>query len=138
MIIIYSQAFVTDLFNTVDLVIGNFVQSGYQNLVANNQNVITMMMTLYIAWLGYKFMMHSLSLDVSVFARHLILLLIMYGLLIEWNLFYTFFYNVFTNEPAAITETMINSMGNVNIGGESTPTALNSVYAQGMDISRSF
>jgi type IV secretion system protein VirB6 len=137
MIIINSQTFVTNLFNTVDLVIGNFVQSGYQNIVANNQNVITMIMTLYIAWLGYKFMMHSLSLEVSVFASDLILLLIVYGLLIDWNLFYTFFYNIFTNEPAAITETMINSMGNVNIGGENTATALNSVYAQGMDISKS-
>jgi hypothetical protein len=127
MISINSQTFIIDLLNTVDLAIGNFVHSGYQNLVANNQTVITLLMTFYIAWLGYKFMMHTLSLEISVFARHLVLLIILYALLIDWNLFYTFFYNIFTNEPAVITETMINSIGNVNIGGENTATALRAV-----------
>jgi type IV secretion system protein VirB6 len=134
--LINNNSFVSDLLNTVDLVISNFVQSGYKNLVANNQNVITMMMTLYIAWLGYRFMMHTLTLEVSALTRHLVLVIIVYALLIDWNLFYTFFYNVFTNEPGIITQTMLNSMRTPNIGGESTTSALNSVYEQGMNISK--
>lgn len=132
-----THQFVTDLLNTVDQVIGHFVQTGYQNFVANNQGTLTLMMTFYIMWLGYRFTMRTLEMDINTIAKHLVLLLIVYGLLTHWHIFWLFFYNIFTNEPSLIIKTMIDANGNINLQGNSTANALNSVFSQGINAAQS-
>src|SRR5262249_5489417 len=69
--------------------------------------------------------------------RHLITLLMVYGLLTQWDLFWLFFYNLFTNEPNLLIKTMIDGKGNWNMNGSTTADALNAVFTQGMEATSS-
>src|SRR6185312_14538910 len=129
---ISPDTFITDVLKTVDVVIGNFVQTGFTNLVHNNLTVINLAMTLYVIWLGYRFITHTLVIDTGT-VRHVIAIISVYALLTQWNLFYLFFYNIFTNEPGVITRTMVESDPSAGIPGKDTYEALNAVYKQGMD-----
>lgn len=133
MFTIRTNQFVTDLLQTVDQIIEQFVQTGYQNFVSNNQGTLTIVMTFYIMWLGYRFTVRTLEMDINTVAKHLTLLLIVYGLLTHWHLFWLFFYNIFTNEPSLIIKTMLDANGNITLHGNSTASALNSVFYQGID-----
>lgn len=125
---INTDTFITDSLNTVDTVINHFVHASFTNLVQNNHGVITLCMTLYIVWLGYRFMMHSLPMDLNTVNR-LVLLIIVYALVTQWNLFYTFIYNIFTNEPGEIMKSMSTQDGTA---GSGVYKGLNAVYSQGM------
>jgi len=129
---ISPDTFITDVLKTVDVVIGNFVQTGFTNLVHNNLTVINLAMTLYVIWLGYRFITHTLVIDTGT-VRHVIAIISVYALLTQWNLFYLFFYNIFTNEPGVITRTMVESDPSAGFPGKDTYEALNAVYKQGMD-----
>lgn len=128
--------FCTDLLNTVDSILNNFVQTGFKNLVQNYQGVLTSLMIFYVGWLGFRMMTRSIQFDIVVFAKHITLLIVVYALLTNWQLFYLFFYNIFTNEPANICQILVNSSGNFNLQGESTAQALNSVFYQGISASQ--
>jgi type IV secretion system protein VirB6 len=125
---INTDTFITDAITTVDTVINHFVHASFMNLVQNNHGVITLCMTLYIVWLGYRFMMHSLPMDLNTVNR-LILLIMVYALVTQWNLFYTFIYNIFTNEPGEIMKSMSTQDG---ASGAGVYNGLNAVYSQGM------
>lgn len=125
------ETFITDTLASVDNVIGQFVQTGYTNLVSNNMTVITLAMTAYVVWMGYQFMMHKLPLDLSAVSR-LLLLIVVYALLNEYTLFQTFFYNIFTNEPGELIKTIVASDPSSGMKGQGVNDALNKVYSQGM------
>lgn len=127
---ISSQNIAKDLLTITDQVIGHFVQTGYQQLISNNQTTLTLLMTFYIMLLGYKFATRTLEMDITVVAKHLLLLLVVYALLMRWDLFWLFFYNTFTNEPSYIAKTMVNTQGSMK--GSSVADALNTVLMQGM------
>ena len=129
---INPNTFITDVLQTVDQVIGTFVQTGFTNLVDNNHDLITLLMTFYIIGLGYRFMTHSLGMDLNTIAKHLTILISVYALLTQWSLFYLFFYNIFTNEPGVIIQTMVSSDPNLNLPASNVNEALNAVFNQGM------
>ncbi len=130
------ETFCTDLLNTIDTILNNFVQTGFERLVQNYQGVLTSLMIFYVGWIGFRMMTRSLQIDIVVFAKHLSLLIIVYALLNNWQLFYLFFYNIFTNEPTNICQVLVNSSGNFNLQGESTSSALNEVFYQGITASQ--
>lgn len=129
-ITISAQNFATGILSMVDQVIGNFVQSGYTALVQDNTGVITALMTFYIILLGYRFFNHTMSADINTIARHLTALMIVYGFLISWNLYWLFFYNFFTNEPLAIAQSLTSATGLPPNQGSAV--ALDNTFVQGM------
>src|SRR4051812_8232349 len=94
---IRPEHLVTDILSTVDKIMELFVKTGYQNFIASYDGVITALMTLYIMGLAYRFTMRTLEMDILTITKHLIALLSIYGLLMSWDLFWLFFYNIFTN-----------------------------------------
>lgn len=129
---ITAQNFISGTLQTVDAVIGNFVQTGYTNLVQNNMTVITLMFVVYVAFFGYRALTHSISMDIYSVMRHLILMVIIYSLITDWNFFNLFFYNIFTNEPELIAQTMVNG------GTASVQNALDSIFLQGMGVASQY
>lgn len=125
------NSFITDTLNTVDSVIGHFVQTSYQNLVQSNASLITLLFTLYIMLMGYRFLTHTLQADIMTMMRQLIIMLIVYMLVMNWSYYNVFVYNVFTNEPGVIAQVLVNSAGQMT-GGESTSQALDAIFQSGM------
>jgi len=133
-ITITLEKFVTDMLSAVDEVISAFVETGFHNLVSNNATTITLLMTAYVIWMGYRFLSRTMGMDIFSISRHLILLVIVYSLLMDWDLFCLFFYNIFTNAPALITKTMLSSnSSHIGFQANSTADALNIIFSQGME-----
>ena len=130
MIIISAENFINDVMHTVDLVMNGFVQAGFEHLIQNNQAVITEAMTFYVAWLGYKILSHKLEMDINQLASHLGLLIIVYALMTDWQLYDRFFYDIFTNEPGEICKTLIDANANVHV--QNVIDALNTAFAEGI------
>jgi type IV secretion system protein VirB6 len=82
---------------TVDLVIGNFVNNAYEHFIQGNSTVITLIFTLYVMQLGYQFLSHNHHFQISDIVRRIILMLCVYGLVMNWQLYHLFIYNIFTN-----------------------------------------
>lgn len=127
---ITMQSFITDVMTTVDQVIQHFVQASFTHLVQNNSQTITLVMTFYVMWYGYRAVHHKVGLDLSSVTLHLTTLLIVYALLMHWDLFERFFYNTFTNAPSDIVKSMLESLDNKD--SHSTTEALNVVFNEGM------
>jgi len=52
---ITNNNFFSSTLNTVDAVIGNFVNTAYVHFVQANVDVITLLFTLYVMVMGYRF-----------------------------------------------------------------------------------
>lgn len=133
---ISANSFLSDTLNTVDAVIGHFVSTAYQNFLQANTTVITLLFTVYIMFLGYRFLNHDHHFNMSQLTRHLITLLIVYGLVMNWNLYNIFIYNIFTNEPGHIAGILIESAGKK--GTDSIAQALDGIYKVVMDATSGF
>ena len=72
MITVYS--FFSGTLDTVDAVIGNFVNIAYANFVQANSGVITALFTLYVIILGYQCMTHSHQFNLGVALRRIIII----------------------------------------------------------------
>lgn len=118
--------FISSTMNTVDAVIGNFVTNTYMHLVQANAGVITLALTLYIMMLGYQFLHHSHHFNMSVVMKHILTMLCVYALVMNWRLYHLFIYNIFTNEPGNIAQIFINSSGSTH--GDSVAKALDGIY----------
>lgn len=129
-----AQTFITDTLTAVDSVIDQYVQTVYQHLVQQNSGTLILLCTFYILLLGYRFTMHTLSADLNTMSRHLITLLVVYGLIMNWSLYHLFIYNLFTNEPSHIAQMMVHTSNQPP--GETTTQALNQVYSTGMEASK--
>lgn len=134
---ISASTFFTDTFNTVDAVIGNFVNLAYVNFIQANLEMITLLLTVYIMFLGYRFLNHGHHFGMHQIMRHLIVMLVVYGLVMRWDLYNTFIYNIFTNEPGNIAKIMIDSAGSTT-GGTSITQALDSIYQSIIDAAMGF
>ncbi|MFM2322703.1 MAG: Legionella vir ue protein [Pseudomonadota bacterium] len=130
-----AHTFITDTLTAVDNVIGHYVETVYQNLVQQYNSTLLLLCTLYILLLGYRFTMRTLSADFSTISRHLIVLCIVYGLIVNWSLYHLFVYNLFTNEPGHIAQVMVHASNPLTLDG-SVAQALNQVYSTGMDTSK--
>ncbi len=106
---IAAKTFISDTLNTVDAVINNYVSLAYTHLVQDNAVVITLLFTFYIILLGYRFLNHDQQVTMSYIQRHVIVMLIVYGLLMSWHLYNLFVYNIFTNEPGYISQILVGA-----------------------------
>ena len=94
---IFVDNFIAGTLATVDGVIANFVNTAYVHLVQANAEVITLSFTLYVMLLGYQFINHTHHFNLNEIMRHLIILLCVYGLVMNWSLYHLFVYKIFTN-----------------------------------------
>lgn len=124
---IISESFVTSTLNTVDAVVGNFVEMAYMNFVQANSGVITLLFTVYVMFIGYQFLHHNHHFNLSVVIKHLVVMLCVYGLVMNWHLYHLFIYNIFTKEPGNIAKIMIDSAGSMH-GTASITEALDAIY----------
>jgi type IV secretion system protein VirB6 len=106
---ITAKAFFSETLNTVDAVISNYVNAAYTNLVAANADVITLLFTFYLMLLGYRFLNHDEQVTMDYAKRHVIVMLIVYGLLMSWQVYNLFVYNIFTNEPSHISSILVGA-----------------------------
>src|SRR3990167_413265 len=96
---ITASTFFSGTINTVDAVIGNFVNSAYTHLIQANSGIITLLFTFYVMLLGYQFLSHKHHFNMMVMVQHLITMLIVFGMVMNWRFYHLLVYNIFTNEP---------------------------------------
>lgn len=126
---ISADSFFSDTLNTVDSVIGNFVNTAYSHFVQANTTMVTLLFTVYVMILGYRFATHQQQADLVNIIRHLVVLLCVYALVMSWQLYNIFIYNIFTNEPGNIAQVLINAAAGNNQSSQSISQALDSIYA---------
>jgi type IV secretion system protein VirB6 len=134
---IHVDAIFSDTLNTVDAVIGNFVSIAYQNFVSANAEMITLLFTVYVMLLGFQFVHHTHHFNLSTVTRHLIVMLCVYGMVMNWQLYNLFVYNVFTNEPGHIAKILVNNAGTLQSGG-SIADALDGIFKMVIDVTIGF
>jgi type IV secretion system protein VirB6 len=103
--------FFSGTLNTVDAVIGNFVSLAYEHFIQANAEVITLLFTFYIMVLGYRFLNHDHHFNMSHITRHLMVMLIVYGMVMNWHLYNVFVYKIFTVEPGNIAKILVDAAG---------------------------
>lgn len=132
---IIVSAFFSGTLNTVDSVIANFVNNAYNHFIQANAGMITLLFTVYVMLLGYRFLHHDHHFTMSQIMRHMIVMLIVYGMVMDWNLYNTFIYNIFTNEPGNIAKILVDSTGQAQTGMTSVTQALDTLYKSVVDAS---
>ena len=125
---INADSFISGTLNTVDMVIGNFVSNAYMNFVQANAGLITLMFTVYVMFLGFQFLNHTQNFNLHVVTKHIIVMLFVYGLVMNWHLYHLFVYNIFTNEPGNIAKVLVSSSGTYQVSGGIVAT-LDGIYA---------
>jgi type IV secretion system protein VirB6 len=132
---IVVSSFLTDTLGTVDAVIGSFVKMTYHNLVLANSGIITSIFTFYVILLGYRFVSHTETADLATIMRRMVVMLCVYSLIMRWDLYNIFIYNVFTNEPGNIAKVLVKSSGQMQ-SGSSIYQALDNLYCLVIDSSK--
>lgn len=120
------HTFFSGTLTTVDTVVSHFVNQVYTHLIQANFTVITVLFTLYIMFLGYRFMLHKANADLGNIIRHLIVMLCVYGLITSWNLYDLLVYSIFTNEPGHIAQIIVDSAS--KSGGLSVAEVLDGIF----------
>ena len=120
------NSFFTGSMNTVDAVIVNFVHNAYVHFIQANTNVITLLFTFYVMFLGYQFINHHHHFRIWDVIKKLIVMLCVFGLVMNWHLYHIFVYNIFTNEPANISQVLIGAAGNGH--GSNIANALDGIF----------
>lgn len=123
---IIVSSFITGTLNTVDSVISNYVNTAYTNFVQANSGVITLLFTVYVMMMGYQFLFHRHHEHLSGVIKQIITMLCVYGLVMNWNLYHLFVYQIFTEEPTKIANVLINSTNGMQTG--SISEALDGIY----------
>lgn len=121
------NSFFSGTLNTVDAVIGNFVNNAYNHFVQANVDVITLLFTFYVMFLGYQFLHHKRDFNLSTVTRHFTIMLSVYGMVMNWNLYNLFVYRIFTTEPSNIADVLVKSAGKSQLNG-SIAMALDGIY----------
>lgn len=121
------ETFFSGTLNTVDAVVGNFVSSAYTHFIQANSGLITLVFTVYVMFIGYQFIHHNHHFNLSTVTKHLIVMLCVYGLVMNWQLYHLFIYDVFTKEPGNIAQIFIDSAGAMH-GETSIAQALDGIY----------
>lgn len=134
---ITAKTFFSDTLNTVDAVITGYANIAYTNLVQANAGVITLLFTFYIMLLGYRFINHDQNMTMSYVKRHLIIMLIVYGLLMRWHLYDLFVYNIFTNEPTYISQILVGASQKIH-PDETIAQVLDGIYESVINASLGF
>ena len=134
---ILANSFFSGTFSTVDAVIGDFVTRAYEHFIQANSSVITLSFVLYVMFIGYEFLSHTSNFNLTAVLKRLILMMCVFGLVMNWRLYHLFVYNIFTNEPARITQGLIGAIdGGHNSGG--IVATLDSLYETVIDATIGF
>lgn len=131
------DTFFSGTLNTVDAVIGNFVNIAYANFLQANAGLITSLFTVYVILIGYQFLTHAQTFNLMSLTRHLIVMLCVYGLIMNWELYNLFVYKIFTTEPGNIAQVLIDSAGKFH-SSSSIAEALDDIYHAVVDSSVGF
>lgn len=106
---ILASSFFSGTLNTVDSVIGNYVNTVYVHFMQANSNLITLIFTLYVMFVGLKFLYSSQTMSASYLIKHIIMMLCVYALVMNWQLYQLFVYNIFTTEPANVAQVLVKA-----------------------------
>lgn len=134
---ITSNSFISDTLNTVDSVIGNFVNTAYMHFVQANAEMITLLFTVYVMFLGYQFLNHNHHFNLSMVTKHIVVMVCVYGMIMNWQLYHLFVYNVFTNEPGNISQVLVSSTGEFHATGNIVD-ALDGIYTSVINATTGF
>lgn len=134
---IIVSSFISDTLNTVDSIIGTFVINAYTHFVEANADVITLVFTVYVMFLGYQFLNHHQQANLNTIMRHVIVMACVYGMIMNWQLYQLFVYNIFTNEPGHIAQILISSTGQYQAAGN-IAGALDTIYSAVINASMGF
>lgn len=115
---IVFDSFFSGSMKTVDAVITNFVHNAYVHFIQANANVITLLFTLYVMMIGYQFLSHNHHFQINDVIKRVILMLCVFGMVMNWQLYHLFVYNIFTNEPAHISQILIGAAGDGHAAGD--------------------
>jgi len=102
---ILSDSIFSGVMNTVDAVMFDYVRDVYINFIQANASLITLLFTLSVMLMGYQFISQH-SCEIWEVLRRIILMMCVYGLVMNWQLYHIFIYNIFTNEPARIAKVL--------------------------------
>lgn len=128
------DTFFSGTLNTVDAVIGHFVSNAYAHFIDAHTGLITALFTMYVMFIGYQFIHHNHHFNLSTVMKHLVVMLCVYGLVMNWNLYQLFIYNIFTKEPGNVAQILIDSAGALQ-GDTSIAHALDAIYAAAINAS---
>lgn len=131
------NSFFTDTLNTVDAVIGDFVNIAYTHFVQANSEMITLLFTVYVMFLGYQFIHHNHHFNLSTVTRHIVVMLCVYGMVMNWELYHLFVYRVFTTEPGNIAQILVSSAGEFH-SDASIAKAMDGIYSAVVDAATGF
>lgn len=117
--------FITDMITMVDSTTATYTQAAYQSVVGAHSVEIHLVMVAYVALFGWGVLTARIEMSLNHAARHLLTLLIVFGLATQWDIFAVWIYDVFTTGPNRLIAAISN--GNINPQGQ-----LSNVYDQGM------
>src|SRR5262245_30578371 len=103
------SSFFSGTLNTVDAVIGSFVTTAYQHFMQANAGLITLLFTVYVMFLGLRFLYSTQLVSAMLLVKHVVLMLCVYGMVMNWQLYHLFVYNIFTTEPSNIAHILVNA-----------------------------
>lgn len=106
---ITASTFFSETLKSVDFVIAHFVELTYNHFVQANSEVIAALFTFYIMFLAYQFLFQPHHFSLSLCIRNLVVMLSVYGLIMNWSLYHLFVYKIFTQEPENIAKILINA-----------------------------
>jgi type IV secretion system protein VirB6 len=121
------DSFFSGSMSTVDAVIADFVHNAYVHYIQANTNVITLLFTFYVMLIGYQFISHHHHFQIGEVVKRMMLMLCVFGLVMNWQLYHMFVYNIFTNEPASISQILIGAAGDGSTSGNIS-AALDGIY----------
>lgn len=114
--------FISDTLQLVDKTLQTFVEQAFSHLSGYVNALTILLMTVYIVMIGYRILSHQMQLEVMLLTRQVITLLIIVVLATKWPLYQKFIYQVFTNEPQYIMQSLV--------GQNDVASSLNQIWKQ--------
>jgi type IV secretion system protein VirB6 len=109
---ITAHTFFSGTLHTVDTIINQFVYLAYAYLAKENTTLITLLLTIYVMGVGCRFLLHEQPIPLRYLTYHLTVVLCVYGLVMNWQLYHLLIYRVFTTEPEHIARVLSHATSN--------------------------
>ncbi len=93
-----------------DDVVRDMVFKAYTTIVSDYRVTIGMMITLLVVWIGFKFVYGDGTFTVGDAVRKLVVAILVWGLLTNWDIFALFFYDTFTKGPNELAATLTRAL----------------------------
>ena len=118
------------LLNTTDATIDSFVFDAWNQFIVSSENWLTAMMVLFVVTIGFLLLLGRIRISLADLAPRFIKLLFIYVLVIHIPLLITFVFHLFTEVPASIATSLVNTAGSSEGGINGN---IQSIFSQGMD-----